>query len=180
MKKYFLLVITMLSIVACGDLVGKKEAKRVVDLSGAAGCALNIDNLNKIFEKIIAQDLNCLSAKLDEFISSVETDRPGYISKEVLQKIESLEGTKVVMYFGKSEEPASIQLRILKEVKNNMDYQEKLKDIIELLDEFHFKVSLSIEAEFYKKDEIIVHSIQTKNHPILSRNQAFEVIENQN
>ena len=79
------------------------------------------------------------------------------------------------MYFGKSEEPASIQLRILKEVKNNMDYQEKLKDIIELLDEFHFKVSLSIEAEFYKKDEIIVHSIQTKNHPILSRNQHLRL-----
>ena len=47
-----------------------------------------MDAFSKILEKNIEGDINCLREKLNMFISTVETDRPGYASKEVLKDTE--------------------------------------------------------------------------------------------
>jgi hypothetical protein len=56
-----------------------------VDLSQFASCELDIEAFSHILEQNIKGDILCLQDKLHMFMDTVETDRPGYISKNVLK-----------------------------------------------------------------------------------------------
>lgn len=87
MKKwtYSFCLLACLALGSCGDLFTTESEP--TDLGGAFGanCKLETEAFSYILEKDITSDISCLKAQLNLFISLVETDRPGYISKSVLK-----------------------------------------------------------------------------------------------
>jgi hypothetical protein len=64
----------------------KDDVGNEVDLSQFASCELDIDAFSYILEQNIKGDILCLQDKLHLFMDTVETDRPGYMSKVTLKK----------------------------------------------------------------------------------------------
>jgi hypothetical protein len=75
----------MIVTTGCGDLFMKDSPDSGVDLSQFASCELDIEAFSHILDQNIKGDILCLRDKLHMFMDTVETDRPGYISKKVLQ-----------------------------------------------------------------------------------------------
>lgn len=83
--RYTFLILTLFMMISCGDIFSKKESDEGVNLSQFGTCELDIDAFSYILEQNIKGDVLCLQEKLHLFMDAVETDRPGYISKVVLQ-----------------------------------------------------------------------------------------------
>jgi hypothetical protein len=83
--RVILLTAIFATLVSCGDLFTKDLKNKAISLSQFATCKLDMDAFAKILEQNIEGDINCLREKLKMFISTVESDRPGYASKEVLK-----------------------------------------------------------------------------------------------
>lgn len=78
-------LILSLSLASCGDLFMKASKEVEVGLKQFAGCELDTEAFSYILEKNIKGDLECLEEKLGLFIDAVRTDRPGFISRNVLK-----------------------------------------------------------------------------------------------
>ena len=83
--KIILSLSILLILTSCGDLFMKDNAEVEIDLSQFASCELDIDAFSFILEKNIKGDILCLEDKLNLFMETVETDRPGFMSKSVLK-----------------------------------------------------------------------------------------------
>lgn len=87
MKKwtYFLCLLASFLVISCGDLFTTERDPAGLSISKEADCKLETEAFSYILEKDISSDILCLKNQLNLFISLVETDRPGFISKSVLK-----------------------------------------------------------------------------------------------
>ncbi len=79
----FILCLMLLTLTACGDLLGTKVVPKELDTSRfRADCALEIDSFKNILHQNISSQLRCLGANLNLFIKVVKNDsRPGYMHR---------------------------------------------------------------------------------------------------
>lgn len=81
----FLCLMTSFIFMSCGDLF-TTESNPETSGSFGANCELETEAFSYILEKDISSDISCLKNQLNLFISLVETDRLGFISKSVLKE----------------------------------------------------------------------------------------------
>lgn len=86
MKNTLLLIFLCVISVSCGDLFMQNNDSDDTSFSQFATCELDVDAFSYILKKNIKGDILCLKENLHLFMDTVETDRPGYISKEVLKE----------------------------------------------------------------------------------------------
>ena len=85
MRERLLLITLALLITACGDLFNQGDEDSRETFNQFSVCELDVEAFSYILEKDISGDIECLRENLDLFIDTVETDRPGYISKNVMK-----------------------------------------------------------------------------------------------
>jgi hypothetical protein len=85
MKNTLLLILLYIFSVSCGDLFMQDPDSKKTSFSQFATCELNVEAFSHILKKNIKGDILCLKENLHLFMDTVETDRPGYISKSVLK-----------------------------------------------------------------------------------------------
>ena len=83
---FIYLIAILFSLASCGDLFHTEEEKTVNGFQQFLTCELDTDAFSFILEKNIKGDIYCLKENLELFISTVETDKPGYISRDVLKE----------------------------------------------------------------------------------------------
>lgn len=81
-----LLLFISLFTTSCGDLFMTKKGESSIGNILGASCELNTDAFGHILDQNIKGDILCLENKLELFMKLVKTDRPGYISKDVLKE----------------------------------------------------------------------------------------------
>ncbi len=79
------LLLCMLLLASCGELFMTDESNEDATLTQFATCELDVGAFSYILQKNIKGDIECLKENLHLFMDTVRTDRPGYISKEVLK-----------------------------------------------------------------------------------------------
>lgn len=85
MKNLIGLGLVLLFAAGCGDLFMSSKDKSSVDIQ-AISCTLDTEAFSNILSHNIKSDILCLQDSVHTFIELVETDRPGYISENVLTK----------------------------------------------------------------------------------------------
>ena len=80
------IILTMLFLVSCGDLSGKKDKDEPLNLNQLASCTIDTKAFSQILSKDIKGDILCMQDNIHTFIDYVETDRPGSISQHYLNE----------------------------------------------------------------------------------------------
>ena len=77
-----ILALMLLTLTACGDLLGKKVIKKEIDTTRfSADCELELDAFKHILHQNISSQIRCLGSNLNLFIKVVKTDKPGYMKR---------------------------------------------------------------------------------------------------
>lgn len=90
MKRSFqslILCLMLLTLTACGDLLGTKVIKKEIDTTRfRADCELEIDAFKNILHQNISSQLRCLGANLNLFIKVVKNDeKPGFMNRAMFE-----------------------------------------------------------------------------------------------
>lgn len=81
-----ILALSLFTLTACGDLLGKKVIKKDIDTSRfKADCDLELDAFKFILHQNISSQIRCLGENLNLFIKVVKTDRKGYMNRAAFE-----------------------------------------------------------------------------------------------
>lgn len=70
----------------CGDLLGSKVVKKEMDTSRfRASCDLDLNAFSMILHEPITSQIKCLQANINLFITIVENERPGHMSRKAFE-----------------------------------------------------------------------------------------------
>jgi hypothetical protein len=96
-----------LSLVSCGLSDDAPADSGVFDLDNLnGGCELNTENLNKILDEDVSQDIKCLETNLDQFVQFVRRENPNYIGRIELNRF-------IDKFFPESREVARDLLKLV-------------------------------------------------------------------
>ena len=133
----------------------------------------------KIHEKNVKQFENPTTLTETETNESLLTQSPSpkhTISDDIIDRIEKVPNVIVTQKFKK----VTLKARINLEAKNIERYYLTLSDIIHQIDKFHYKICIAANVELRNNNnENVTHVIKPPMEPIISTDQALEVIHSQ-
>lgn len=86
MQPLLILVFLITALTGCGDLLGTKAVKKEMDTSRfRASCDLDLNAFSMILHEPITSQIKCLQSNINLFITIVENERPGYMSRKAFE-----------------------------------------------------------------------------------------------
>ena len=100
-------------------------------------------------------------------------------SESTLEEMGKIQGVNILNKFSPAKNALTLHLRINEEVKTIYQYKDKLEEVLSKIENKHHKISLSVNVEFQKDSEKIIHGIQTPMKSINSNSQIQEILDSQ-
>lgn len=158
MKKTFsslILCLMLLTLTACGDLLGSKVIKKEIDTTRfRADCELEIDAFKHILHQNISSQLKCLGANLNLFIKVVKNDvKPGYMNREMFEAYLRKHETGITPEILKALKAVYDLNFLLRGEDREYISQQNVDDVIALAIVFNEQMALNFGPIFESKQE---------------------------
>lgn len=158
MKKFFgssILCLMLLTLTACGDLLGTKVIKKEIDTTRfRADCELEIDAFKNILHQNISSQLRCLGANLNLFIKVVKNDvKPGYMNRAMFEAYLRKHETGITPEILKALKAVYDLNFLLRGEDREYISQQNVDDVINLAIVFNEQMALNFGPIFESKQE---------------------------